>query len=435
MRFPHNELNLEAICFWFSTGFFFKDDNFLLDSEHDDLINDVYEGWHYKPKDISFEKVVSQFGDLFESLIRRKISGKNIILPLSGGLDSRTLAAALKDNKNVIAYSYEFEGGKKETEYARKIAEVYGWEFYSYIIPRGYLWTKIDQLSKINQCKTEFTHPRQMAVIDKISNLGELSLSGSMGDLLFDSISIDDESSLESQKKILMDLIVKSAGKEIAQDLWTHWGLNKNLEHRLNNEIEQRYIDIDINNPAARLRAFKALHYVRNWTNVNMKVFSSYNSVYAPYQDKRMCEFICGIPEKYLANRKIQIEYIKLKAPELANIPWQHYDLDLYTFNQFNTLYFPRRLYRFIKRMIEERIFNMTPIIQRNWELQFVGSANNKILKSWLFENEDLNKIIPKSIIEKYYDLFINGDSIKYSHSISMLLTISVWAKRIWAKS
>ena len=85
--------------------------------------------------------------------------------------------------------------------------------------------------------------------------------------------------------------------------------------------------------------------------------------------------------------------------------------------------------------MIEERIFNMTPIIQRNWELQFVGSANNKILKSWLFENEDLNKIIPESIIEKYYDLFINGDSIKYSHSISMLLTISVWAKRIWAKS
>ncbi|MFL2983041.1 MAG: asparagine synthase-related protein [Candidatus Neomarinimicrobiota bacterium] len=435
MSFFNEELNFEAICYWFSTGFFFKDEDFLLNGENKDQISDVFEGWYYKPKNIAFEKVVNQFSNLFESLIMDKISGKNIVLPLSGGLDSRTLAVALRNNRNVVAYSYEFEGGIKETEYARQIAEVYGWEFHSYIIPRGYLWNDIDQLSKINQCKTEFTHPRQMAVIDQISNLGEINLSGSMGDLLFDTLPISDNCSLESQKQILMDLIIKQGGKEIAQDLWGHWGIKENFEDKLSYEIGKKFLDININNPASRIRAFKALHYVRNWTNINMKVFSEYNSIYAPYQDNKMCEFICEIPEKYLANRKIQIEYIKLKAPELAKIPWQNYDLDLYRYTQFNNLYFPRRMYRYFKRIILENIFKKKPIIQRNWELQFTGGSNEKYLENWLFENKKLKKIIPESIIQSYYELFLNDDSVKYSHPISMLLTISVWTKRFWKKS
>ena len=430
-----NELNLEAICYWFSTGFFFENDNFLLSKNNNDLNGYGFKRWHYNPRNISFDKAVNQFADLFESLIQNKTSGKKIILPLSGGLDSRTLAVALRNNKRVVAYSYEFEDGIKETEYARKVAESCGWEFHSYIIPRGYLWNKIDELSEINQCKTEFTHPRQMAVIEEISTLGELNLSGSMGDLLFDHFPISEDCNLQEQIIRLTDLIVKPGGKEIAEDLWAHWGLNGNFENKLNDKIENKFQHINISNPSARIRAFKALHYVRNWTNINMKVFSKHNALYAPYQDEKMCEFICTIPEKYLANRKIQIEYIKLKAPQLANIPWQHYDLDLFRYKQFNTLYFPRRVYRFIKRIITERILRKNPIIQRNWELQFIGNSNEEILKNWIFQNKDLNMIIPKRIIKSYYDLFKNDNPVKYSHSISMLLTIAVWAKRFWAKS
>ena len=53
----------------------------------------------------------------------------------------------LRGNNKIIAYSYEFEGGVKETEYARKIAELYGWEFYSFTIPKGYLWNNIEEIS------------------------------------------------------------------------------------------------------------------------------------------------------------------------------------------------------------------------------------------------------------------------------------------------
>ena len=102
-----------------------------------------------------------------------------------------------------------------------------------------------------------------------------------------------------------------------------------------------------------------------------MKVFSKYNAVYAPYQDEKMCEFVCSVPENYLSGRKIQIEYIRNKSPALAKIPWQQYDLDLYNYGQFNRIYFPRRVYRFVNRIISEKIFRKNPLTQRNWELQF----------------------------------------------------------------
>ena len=77
-------------------------------------------------------------------------------------------------------------GGVKETQYAKKISEKMGWPFFNYLINKGYLWEKIDKLADINLCQSDFVHPRQMAVIDQISKLGEIIISGQWGDVLFD---------------------------------------------------------------------------------------------------------------------------------------------------------------------------------------------------------------------------------------------------------
>ena len=45
-----------------------------------------------------------------------------------------------------------------------------GWPFFDYVIPKGYLWEKIEELAEINLCQSDFILPRQMAVINKILN-------------------------------------------------------------------------------------------------------------------------------------------------------------------------------------------------------------------------------------------------------------------------
>ena len=425
------DLDYPAIASWFATGFFFKNQSFRKEKKDDLSLNQPSLDWFYSPNEKPFEEFLNSFIDIFDSLILKKTKNKKIILPLSGGLDSRTLAASLIGNKNVVAYSYEFSNGVEEVKYAKEIAEVCGWDFHSFKIPNGYLWESIEKFSKINNCKTELTHPRQIAVIEKVSNLGDIFLSGSMGDLLFDSFSnIRNENQITSIK----NEIIKPGGRELAIDLWKYWTLNNSFDNFFDQKIKILNDKINIQNLPSRMRAFKSIHYVRNWTNINMKFFSSYKETYAPYHDNKICNFVCTIPEKYLRNRKFQIEYIKKKAPELAKIKWQKYDLDLYNYKKFNSLYLPRRLFRISKRLFKENFLMYKPLIERNWEIQFCGSNNDRRLKDWLFKNPFLNKIIPDQIIGKYYYKFKNDDPVKYSHCISMLLTISIWSKQYFSK-
>jgi len=432
----HDPINIDyrSVCNWLSTGFFLGNNTIIKNQFiRTDLSKEKW-NWHYSPRKISFEQVLDEFTNLFESLIQNHTKAKHIILPLSGGLDSRTLAAALRGHKNVVAVSYEFENGIPETEYARQIAGACGWEFHGYTIPKGYLWEKLDELADINQCQTEFTHPRQMAVIDEIAQFGDLILSGQWGDVLFDVHGIVDDANLDQQAHFTIEKVAKPGGIELASELWEYWELVGDFKEKLFKTVQDLLLDIDIENPKSRIRAFKSLHWAPRWANVNLKVFTSRRDMFIPYYHDEMCKFICMVPEEYLADRNIQIEYIKHKAPELARIPWQAYDLDLYNYQHFNTIYFPRRVYRYARRVIREKIIRIPGMIQRNWELQFLGKENEQHLERWLFETPELDELVPKQIIQDFYYRFKKIDPVKYSHPVSMLLTLAVWCKRFWKK-
>ena len=71
----------------------------------------------------------------------------------------------LKDRNNLTLASYEFEGGFPESETGIKLSQRFNIPFYTQKIQKGYLWNKLEDLYKLNNCFTDFTHPRQMDVI------------------------------------------------------------------------------------------------------------------------------------------------------------------------------------------------------------------------------------------------------------------------------
>ena len=139
-----------------------------------------------------------------------------------------------------------------------------------------------------------------------------------------------------------------------------------------------------------------------------------------------MCEFICSVPEKYLAGRQIQIEYIKRRNPKIAKIEWQqHRPFNLYNYKLNKVPYnLPYRVYGKLLRTINPQKF-----IQRNWELQFLGEQNEQHLEEYLFKNQKMNEIIPSEVVSTIYSKFQKGDSVYYSHPLSMLLTLSLFFK------
>jgi hypothetical protein len=434
-------LDYKSICVFAALGFFLDDDTYYTEQkalraatqyqiENAKIISQQpYFKWYYNPSDRPLKQIVQEFAQLFEQIVDEQTAKQKVILPLSGGLDSRTQAAALRYlKKDVQAYSYMFQGGHNETLYAKKIAQVCGFPFQAWEVPKGYLWHVIDDLAKINGCYTEFTHPRQMAFSGKYQDLGDEFNLGHWGDVLFDDMGVPDDLPLESQTEVLFKKVVKKGGMELATALWKQWDLEGDFYDYLYERLKFLLYNVNIPKSAnAQIRAFKSLYWAPRWTSVNLSVFENECPIRLPYYDDRMCEFICSVPEKYLRGRQIQIEYLKMRHPELAAITWQSqkpFNLYNYQYNKvpYNLLY---RAWHKVKRSL-----STTPYIQRNWELQFVGTENEKQLEARLFDNKRMEEFISKDLTESFYEKFKSEDAVYYSHPVSMLLTLSQFFKQ-----
>lgn len=442
---PHNhnyELDYKAICEFIACGFFIDDATFyrniktLKPATQYTITNERIVAqkttfkWHYAPLERPFAEIVNEFAQLFETIIREQVQDKKVILPLSGGLDSRTQAVALHHlNKEVAAYSYSFQNGLNETKYGKKIAKICNFPFQEFTIPKGYLWNTIDVLANANNCYADFTSPRQMAVINQVTALGEVFSLGHWGDVLFDSMGVQDDMPLQQQVEVVFHKITKKSGLQLAQSLWEECNFSGNIVQHIKDKILSLLLDIDINNNAnARIRAFKSLHWAPRWTSTNLAVFHLANPITLPYYDDRMCQFICSIPEKYLASRQIQIAYIKMRNPLVAQVEWQdHRPFNLYNYHKDKFPYYvPYKVYNKLNRLISTQKY-----VQRNWELQFLGKENFNTLSEYISRKE-LNKIVPKEIVSTYFNKFAQ-DNVHYAHTANMLLVLSVFTNKFLA--
>ncbi|MCX7549370.1 asparagine synthase-related protein [Xanthomarina sp. F2636L] len=437
---PH-ELDLEAICVFVATGFFMGDDTYWKDqvclkpghthnlNEAGELIKSTpYFTWHYTPKDISFEGALKEYIHLLKTITKEQVGDKPVILALSGGLDSRSQALILKDFDNPVhGYSYAFDGGYPEHKISEQIAKVCHFTFDGFKIPEGYLWNCIDELADINGCYSEFTHPRQMAILPELKAMEGVFSLGHWGDVLFDR-GAPEGTTEKDIIPLLFKKMVKPKGVELAEKLWQHWNLEDDFKSYLITRIETDLAEIKIGNISAKVRAYKTSQWAHRWTTTNLSVFEEAHPITLPFYDNRMCEFICSIPEAYLADRRLQLAHLK-QHKKLANITWhaqRPYTINNYQYNKapYNL---PFRIMNKLQR--EAKTLLGKKYVQRNWELQFIGTANEEALKSRIF-NADFNSFIPKYMVEDIYNQFKTNDPINYAHAVSMLLTLSLWHQK-----
>ncbi|RSK40500.1 asparagine synthase-related protein [Mangrovimonas spongiae] len=437
---PH-EVNQKAICVFAATGFFLDTDTYWKDqvvlpaaaiNKLDDngflLESKPWFQWYNAPKERPFQEVVEEFSELFKTIVSEQIAERSVILPLSGGLDSRTQAIVLKElQANVQAYSYQFEQGYNETRIAKQVANQCGFSFDAFTIPKGYLWDKIDAMLAMNQGYSDFCSPRQLAILNQLKSYQGVFSLGHWGDVLFDDMGVAEDSTIDEQTQQLIKKIVKRGGLKLAQTLWQAWQLEGNFYDYFYARIQSLLQQIDIPHSAnARLRAFKSLYWAPQWTSINLSVFEAAHPITLPYYDDRMCKFICEIPERYLSARQIQIAYIKQKAPDLAKLTWELYHpCNLYNYKRYYTYKgLPGRLQHSLQYRVK-RLFGK-PTIQRNWELQFLGKDNDNHLQQALFSDE-FKTLVPIEVTETTYNGFKSENQLHYAHGVNMLLTLAKW--------
>ena len=77
-------------------------------------------------------------------------------------------------------------------------------------------------------------------------------------------------------------------------------------------------------------------------------------------------------------------------------------------------------------RILEKYLYKTPNTISRNWENQFLGKKNDLKLNTFLLRENKFNKIVSPQISKDYIIKF-NKNPLKYSHSISMLITLAVF--------
>lgn len=441
---PH-ELHYEAICLFLATGFFLDTDTFWKDEvclkpghEHTFDSNGYlihskpWFEWHYTPRDLTFNAALDEYVALLKEIFKDHLGDSKVILPISGGLDSRSQALVLRDLGNPVqSYSYAFKNGYPEHKIAKQVAQVCGFNFKAFEIQPSYLWECIDALALMNGCYSEFTHPRQMAILKDLKRMDGIISLGHWGDVLFDR-GVPEGTKKGSEIELLKKKMVKKDGFQLAEKLWMHWQLEGTFKDYFESRLERALSAIKIDNLSARIRAFKTSQWAHRWTTTNLSVFESAHPISLPYYDNRMCEFICTVPEVFLADRKLQLAHLK-REPKLAAITWQaNKPFNLNNFEKNRTPFnLPYRITSKLKREVQSMMGK--PFIQRNFELQFLGEKNDANLRGFLFNNS-FNNLVPKNITEAFYNNFKNNDYVAYSHSVSMLLTLSLWDKHFFSK-
>jgi hypothetical protein len=136
--------------------------------------------------------------------------------------------------------------------------------------------------------------------------------------------------------------------------------------------------------------------------------------------------FFCTVPSEFVAGRRLQIDYLKRFAPDLACITWQPYQANLYQYQHFHTWLLPARIWRKAKRLLTRQ-----QVIQRNWEVQFFqGNGRQQLHDQLLSSGLRIHEYLPATAIRSLLETFYQQPDGQMGYTVSMLLTFAAWLEQ-----
>ena len=450
-----SELDWQGLAGFFRMGFFpgtrtyFKDVGILpmaswitLDAEGKIDKVQRYWHWHHDPQPRpSLQQTAEAFGEIFHQVMDEATDEGRIALPISGGLDSRSTVVAMarparRDavQSRTWSYSYGYTDDSVETRISRRIARTAGFPFEAFTI-QPYLFDRLTDILEWTEGFQDITQCRQTFVRDHIAQKADVLIGGLWGDVWHDQMGLLDRPPMANAE--LAPLILKKMEKRGHPWLISHL-ISPNLGSDGRAPLLEHIHDVldrldDIKEPDFKVKAFKTEEWSFRWSIPPVRVFHSAALPRLVFYDTRLTDFFLTVPTREVADRQMQIEYIKRFSPQLARITWQVYDANLYWYRYFNTLLLPKRAWKKFRRIVRGE-----KVIQRNWEVQFLSSEREKQqLKDHLLSpGLRLHHYVERNVIETLLHRFLTmpAPDGAIGYTVSMLLSFAAWLEWLKAK-
>ena len=125
-----------------------------------------------------------------------------------------------------------------------------------------------------------------------------------------------------------------------------------------------------------------------------------------------------------MKGRRLQVDYLKQFAPDLAQVKWQPYGANLFDYERPDLFRLPKRAGKKAVRLLTGE-----KIVERNWEVQFSGEKGEAGLSHWLLRpGLRLHTFVAPQKIESLLRDFRSAPlQDGHCYTVSMLVTFSAW--------
>jgi len=418
--------------YWQNTRVISPATHLVMDEEGAVVSNTRYWQWHYEPDlRLSPKAAVEEFSKIFKDVLLETVNKKKLALPLSGGLDSRSTLAVLgrpdlDRDQTLFPFSYGYAENSVETKIARELAEKRNLPIKTWSI-KPYLFEKIDRIVSSVEGFQDITQCRQAFVIDDLSHVSDYVMAAHWGDVWLDSMGFIGQT-LPSRAEMSQEIIHKYQKKGSENLL----ALFEDVLPANFNESIQAEIDTSLEGFGAvqekdfMVKAWKTAQWSHRWTLASIRMYQAGLFPMLPFYDNRLVDFFLRVPSDFMIQRKLQIEYIKQVAPDLAKVCWQPYNANLYNYKHFNSWLLPQRAANKLGRLMRNE-----KIIQRNWEVQFLNPQGRAGVNQWLLEaGLKLHDFVSLTVIQLLLGEFYDHPQGANGYAVSMLLTLSAWLEK-----
>jgi predicted subunit of tRNA(5-methylaminomethyl-2-thiouridylate) methyltransferase len=267
-------------------------------------------------KKIEGEQFATLFFEKLKNELRSYIGeSKSVGILLSGGMDSRILAAAVKNLQDDNLIETEVTAitwgtnNCRDVAYAENIAKQFGWEWSFFEL------TAIDLEENINICAENgaLFSPIHLHAMPRIANMKgiDLILAGSYGDSV---------GRAEYSGTKVTNLV------SIGQNIWNKFKLVKNnvFSEALTEaeyDIKNYYSIFPRKHDYEYYELEKQIHYMRKQLNQCMGVINKKIPLYQAFCSPDIFGFIWSVDPELRTDR-LYFDVLNLFSPELLEIPW-----------------------------------------------------------------------------------------------------------------
>jgi asparagine synthase (glutamine-hydrolysing) len=245
------------------------------------------------------------------------------VIPLSGGLDSRLIAACVSCcDQDPLTFTF---GHPKSGDalLARAVARTVGSEHLEFpLLPEG-LAATLDDVVEITSGEENVIHSHGYTAYPIVAAPGRVALSGFAGDLVLGG------SWLPPSPQLAHLMVHLGAGMRSAAlgSLLNREGTRMLAEAE--REIQDSYAALPEEDPYNRADHLALLLRARRWTANGLKLIHAHLPYRLPFFQKDFFDRILALPVEQRRHSALYMELFSREFPSLAKIPWQRTGMPL----------------------------------------------------------------------------------------------------------